>query len=331
MKMHGRSLAVFLFTASLALLACSEVAAQTAPAYPNKPVKIVITLAAGGSNDIIARLFAQKFSEQLKQPFLVENRAGGGGIPGTDYVAKSPADGYTLLLGNTTGFGIQPGLFSKLPYDTQRDFAPISILTLTASVLVVNSSLPARSVSELVALAKESPQKLNYGSPGNGSPYHLSAELFKARTGIDMIHVPYKGVAPELIDLIAGRVQLMFANVPEVMQHIKTGELRPIASTGLKRFASLPDVPTLAESGVNNAESLAWFVLVAPKGTPKEIIGKLNAEVIKAEGLPEVRQRLYELSFEPVGNSPDAAEAFIRRDREKWARVIKDSGAKVDN
>ena len=308
--------------------------AQGVAAYPTKPVKIVITLAAGGSNDIVARLFAQKLSDQLKQPFLVENRAGGSGIPGTDYVAKAAPDGYTLLLGNTTGFGIQPSLFSRLPYDIQRDFVPISILTLAPSVMVVNASLEPRSVGELVGFAKTrsaSSRTLNYGSPGNGSPYHLSAELFKARTAFDMVHVPYKGVAPELVDLLAGRIQIMFANVPEVIKHIRSGELRALAITGTARTALLPEVPTLAEAGVQKAESLAWFVLVAPRGTPREVIARLNTEVVRAEGQPDLRERLHELSFEPVGNSADEAEAFMREERDKWARVVRDSGAKVDD
>ena len=327
---NRHSLAVVLSTALIALFSAA-VNAQSEATYPSKTIRIVVTLAAGGSNDVVARLLAQKLSEQVRQPVIVENKTGGNGIPGADFVAKAAPDGYTLLFGNTTLLAIQASLLAKLPYDPQRDFAPISVLSISPTVLVVNAALPARTVSELVTLAKASPGKLNYASPGNGSPFHLSTELFKARTGTDLVHVPYKGNAPAIVDLLSGRVQLMFANVLEVLPQITSGKLRPIAVTGFARTPLLPDVPTTGESGLLNAEAFSFFVLVAPRGTPRDVIATLNAETVKAIARPDVRQRFFDFGVEPVANTPDEAEAFLRSESAKWAKVVRDSGAKVDN
>jgi len=327
---NSRSLAVVLLSVALGYFAADGVA-QPPGAYPAKTTKVVVVMGAGGSNDIVARLFAQKLTEHLKQPFVVENRPGAGGVAGTELVAKAAPDGYTLLVGNTANLGIHVSLFEKLPYDTQKDLVPISVLAITPSVLVVHPSLPVRSVEELIAFVRSSQGKLNYASPGNGTSFHLSAELFKSRTGTQMVHVPYKGSAPALVDLLAGQVQLMFANVPEALPHINGGKLRPLASTGTQRVALLPNVPTMAEAGLPNAEAVSWFALVAPRGTPREIIATLYAEVLKIVKQPEIRQRLVELGCEPVGNSPEAAEAFIRIEIARWAKVVKESGAKVDN
>jgi tripartite-type tricarboxylate transporter receptor subunit TctC len=328
MMIKRHSLAVLLTTAALA---AGTAIAQSDGAYSTKPIRIIVTLAAGGSNDVMARLLAQKLSEQVRQPVIVENKTGGNGIPGADFVAKSAPDGHTLLFGNTTLLAIQVSLFQKLPYDPQRDFAPISVLSVSPTLLVVNPSVPARTVNELVALAKVSPGKLNYASPGNGSPFHLSTELFKARTGTNLVHVPYKGNAPALVDLLSGQVQLMFANVLEVLPQITSGKLRPIALTGATRTPLLPDVPTMAEAGLDNAEAISFFVLVAPRGTPREVIAALHAEIVKALARADVRQRFLEFGVEPVGNSPEEAEVFLRNETAKWAKVVKDSGAKVDN
>ncbi len=310
-------------------VAAGNVGAQQT--YPAKPVKMVVVMGPGGSNDIVARLFAQKLTDQLKQPFVVENRAGGGGVVGTEYVVRSPADGYTLLVGNTGNIGIHPSLFQKLPYDTQRDLMPISVLVETPSVLVVNPSVPAQNVQELVAYAKSHPGKLNYASPGTGTSFHLSAELFKARTGTQMVHVAYKGSSPALADLVAGQVQLMFANVPEVMPHVNAGKLRALASTGAKRLPLVPNVPTMEEAGFPNAESFSWFVLMAPRGTPKDVIGVLHAEAARIAGLPDVQQRLNDLGCLAVGNSPVEAEAYIRSEVAKWSKAVKESGATPEN
>jgi len=273
---------------SALLLFLSTIQLASGQDYPVRAVRIVVPFAAGATNDIVARLFARKFSEQTKQPFVVENRAGGSGIPGAEFVARSAPDGYTLLLGNTSLLGIHVSLYSKLPYDP-RDFAPVSVLAISPSALVVHPSVPAKSASELIAHAKASPGKLNYASAGNGTPFHLSAELFKAQTGTNMVHVPYKGAAPALSDLLAGEVQLMFDNIPSVLPHIRSGKVRAIATTGATRLSLLPEVPTLAEAGFKNAQSVSWFAIVAPKGTPKDIIARLHAEIVKAESQADVR------------------------------------------
>ncbi len=312
------------------LLLLSTIQPATGQEYPVRAVRIVVPFAAGATNDIVARLFARKLSEQTLQPFVVENRAGGSGIPGAELVAKSAPDGYTLLLGNTSLLGIQISLYSKLPYDP-RDFAPVSVLAISPSALVVHPSVPAKSAAELIAYAKANPGKLNYASAGNGTPFHLSAELFKAQTGTNMVHVPYKGAAPALNDLLAGEVQLMFDNIPSVLAHIRGGKVRAIATTGATRLSLLPEVPTLAEAGFKNAQSVSWFAIVAPKGTPKDIIARLNAGLVKAASQPDLRQRLYELGAEPVGNSPEEAAEHIRAEIAKWEKVIRESGAKADD
>jgi tripartite-type tricarboxylate transporter receptor subunit TctC len=319
-------------TAVLLFAVCTgQAAAQPSAAYPTKPVRIVVTLAAGGSSDIVTRLFAQKLSEQLKQPFLVENRPGANSILGAGHVAKSSPDGYTLLSANTSILTIHPSLYSNLPYDPQRDFAPIAMLVIQPTVLVVHPGLAARSVSELIALAKAEPGKLNYATPGNGTPFHLSGELFNAQTGAQLVHVPYKGFQPGFVDLLAGRVQIMFATVLDVLPQIKSGKLRPLVYTGSQRHVLLPDVPTTAEAGIKNAESVSFFALVAPRGTPREIITRLNAEITRIKAQPDVRQRLiYEFGVEPGMDSIEQFEAFLRDEVVKWAKVVKASGIKVD-
>jgi tripartite-type tricarboxylate transporter receptor subunit TctC len=299
-------------------------------AYPAKPVRIVVTLAAGGSSDIVTRLFAGKLAEQLKQPFLVENRPGANSIIGAGHVAKSAPDGYTLLSANTSILTIHPSLYSNLPYDPLRDFAPIAMLVIQPTVLVVHPSLAARSVKEFLALAKADPGKISYATPGNGTPFHLSGELFNAQTGIGLVHVPYKGFQPATVDLLSGRVQSSFATVLDVLPHVKSGKLRPLVYTGAKRHVLLPDVPTTAEAGIQNAESVSFFALVAPAGTPRDIITRLNAEITRIKAQPDVRERLVqEFGVEPGIDSLGEFEAFLRNEVVKWAKVVKASGIKV--
>ncbi len=312
----------------LIALCAGHAAAQ---AYPAKPVRVIVTLAAGGSSDIVTRLFAGKLAEQLKQPFLVENRPGANSILGAGYVARSAPDGYTLLSANTSILTIHPSLYSKLPYDPQRDLAPIAMLVIQPTVLVINPALAPRTVKELIALAKAEPGKLNYATPGSGTPFNLSGELFNAQTGAGLVHVPYKGFQPALIDLLSGQVQTSFATVLDVLPQIKAGKLRPLVYTGTRRHALLPDVPTTAEAGIMNAESVSFFALAAPRQTPREIIVRLNAEVAKIKSQPDVRQRLtYEFGVEPGIDSLDEFEAFLRDEVVKWAKVIKASGIKVE-
>jgi len=317
----------------LVLVIVAGLMAQPAAAqeYPSRTVKLIVPFAAGATNDIVGRLIMQKLGEQFRQPFVVENRTGGSGIPGVEAVAKAAPDGYTLLLGNTSSLGIQISLFSKLPYDPRTDFEPISVVAVSPSVLVVHPSVPASNMSELVAYLKANPGKVNYASPGNGTPFHLSGELFKAQTGTSMVHVPYKGAAPAVADLLAGQVQLLFDNIPNVLPHIRAGKLRAIVSTGSTRLSTLPEVPTLAEAGFRGAESVSWFAVVAPRGTPRAIINTLHGGIVKLVAQPEVRQRLIELGAEPVGSSPEETAAHIRSEISKWARVVKESGARVDN
>ena len=319
-----------LLIASLAL-PWGNAFSQTSGAYPSKPVRIVVTLAAGGSSDIVTRVFAQKLGDQLKQPFVVENRPGANSVIGSDYVAKSPPDGYTLLSANTSILTIHQSLYTKLPYDPNTDFAPISMLVRQGTVLVIYPGLAPRSVKELIALAKAEPGTLNYATPGNATPFHLSGELFNAQTGIGLVHVPYKGFQPASVDLLAGRVQTSFATVLDVLPQIKAGKLRPLVYTSYERHPLLPEVPTTAEAGIKNAESISFFALAAPKGTPREIVTRLNAEITRIKAQPDVRQRLLqEFGVEPGIDSLPEFEAFLRDEVIKWAKVVKASGIKVE-
>lgn len=312
------------------LVAMLLAAAQSAVAqdYPARPAKIVVAYTPGAENDLIARLAAQHLTEQWKQPFMVENRPGASGVIGADFVAKSAPDGYTLLLGNTTLLGIMGSLNPKLPYQP-LDFEPVTIVATIPTVLVVSPSLQVKDVAELVAAAKARPGALNYASPGSGTPMHLTAELFGAQTGTRFVHVPYKGAAPAVTDLIAGQVQFMFQNVPTVLPHIRSGKLKAVATTNPTRLAMLPGVPTLAEVGIRDAESVSWFAIVAPKGTPKGIVAMLQAEIARGLKKPDVRQRLQDLGADPLGSTPEETAAHIGREITKWARVIKVSGIKV--
>jgi tripartite-type tricarboxylate transporter receptor subunit TctC len=299
--------------------------------YPARPVRIVVPIAAGATNDIVARLLAAKLSEELKANFIVENRPGGAQIVGSDHVAKAQPDGYTLLLGNTSILAIHASLFPKLPYNPQEDFVPVSIVAESPTVLVVHPQVPARTLHEFVEYAKANAGRINYASPGNGTPFHLAMELFKRQTGTDLVHVPFNGAQPAVTALLANQVQALFDNTPNVLPHIKAGKLRALAATSPKRLNILPDVPTMAEAGFAGAESQSFFAIVAPKGTPEAVVRKLNAGLVKVLAAPDVRQRLADLGAIALGNSPEEAKAYIAHESARWAKVVKESGARVDN
>ena len=319
---------------STALVACALLMpAHTVRAedYPVRAVRIVVPIAAGATNDIIARLLGARLAEELHQPFIIDNRPGGAQITGTDLVARSPADGYTLLFGNTSVLAIQPSLYPRLPYDPARDFDPVSVVAESPSVLVVSPALPVSNLREFIAWARANPGTLNYGSPGSGSPFHLSMELFKRQTGTDLVHVPFNGNQFSVTALLGNQIQALFDNTPNILPQIRAGKLRPLAVTSPQRLSVLPDVPTLAEGGFKGAESQSFFAIVAPHGVPPVAIRTLNAALVKALQVPEVRQRLSEFGAVPLGNSPTEAVAYIATQAALWGRVVKESGARVDN
>jgi tripartite-type tricarboxylate transporter receptor subunit TctC len=319
-----------LSAAVAAMLLLASAGALAAEPYPSKPIKLIVPFPAGGTTDLVARTVGQEMTKTWGQQVVVENRPGAGGNIGSEAAAKSPADGYTLLMGTVGTHGINPSLYKKLPYDAVKDFAPITLATSGPNILVVHPSLPAKSVKELIAYAKANPGKLNFASSGNGTSIHLCGELFKTKTGVQMTHVPYKGSAPALTDLIGGQVQLMFDNMPSAWPHVKTGKLRALAVTTAKRSQTAPDLPTIAESGVPGFDATSWFGLLAPAGTPKEIVTKLNKEAVRILKMPEVKERLLAQGAEPVGNSPEQFAAHIKAEIEKWRKVVEASGAQVD-
>jgi len=311
------------------LLPCLLFVAATAQAqtWPVKAVRLVVPFAAGGSTDIIGRTLGQKLNEMWGQPVVVDNRPGGSTVIGTDVVAKSPPDGYTLLV-TPAPFTIVPSLIAKLPYDPAKDFEPITLINTTPLVIVVNPSVPAKSIKELIALAKSRPGALNYGSSGSGGSNHLAGELFNAMTGVKMIHIPYKGNAPALTDLIGGHVDVVFNGLTSAMPFIKSGKLRALAVTSLARTGSLPDMPTLDELGLKGFQAVAWNGLTAPARTPKDIIAKINSDTLKVVRSAELVERLKAEGSDPVGNSPAEYSAFLRNEIAKWAKVIKSAGVK---
>jgi tripartite-type tricarboxylate transporter receptor subunit TctC len=312
------------------LLVCLPLAAAAqASDFPGKAIRIVVPFPPGGATDAAARLVAVKMSEHWGQPVLVDNRAGAGGNVGSDLVAKSPADGYTLVMGVTGSHAINASLYSKMPYDPVTDFVAISQVAVVPNVLVVHPSVPVKNLAELVALAKKEPGKLNYASLGNGTAAHLGMEMLKSDAGVDITHVPYKGSAPAVSDLLAGQVQMMVDGLPSALPHIKAGKLRAIALTSLRRAPSLPDLPTIAET-YPGFYADAWSGLFAPRGTPQPVVDKLSAEVQRILKLPDVREKLVALGAEPVGSTQAEFTAHVKREIDKWAKVVKTSGAKVD-
>ena len=303
--------------------------AQTLAAYPNKPVKVVVPYPPGGATDIVARIVFQQVSEATGQQFVLENRAGAGGNIGAEFVARAPADGYTLLIA-TTAHAINMSMFKGLSYDVNTDFTPITQLTQGPLVLVATPSFPANNVRELIALAKAKPDTLNFASSGNGQSTHLSAELFNSMAGIKLSHVPYKGSSPALTDVMAGQVPLMFDTTLTAMPFVKAGKLKALAVTSPQRSPAAPDVPTIAESGLPGYEVFAWNGLLAPAGTPKAVIAQLSEELKKAMQLPQVREKFSAQGFAASWNTPEQFGGFLRSEVDKWAKTVKASGATLD-
>ena len=312
-----------------AVLACcaGSVGAQN---YPAKPVRFVVPFAPGGGADFVARVVGQKFSETFGQSLIIDNRGGAGGAIGTESAAKSAPDGYTLLLGSAGPLAIQPGLSSKLPYDPVKDFAPITIVTSMPYVLVVHPSLPVKNVSELIALARARPGQLNFASPGSGTTTHLATELLKMIAKIDVVNVPYKGVAPAVTDLLAGQVQFMSGDLSTVMPQVKAGRLRALGVTGAKRSALVPELPTIAESGLPGYEAIGWFAVLAPAATPRELVKRLNAQIVKGITTAESREKLAALGGDVVANTPTEFATRLQDDLAKWGKLIRTIGLKAD-
>jgi tripartite-type tricarboxylate transporter receptor subunit TctC len=322
-------LACRLLALCLAVALSSGALAQSA--YPNRPVKILVGFTPGTAPDLAARILAERFAEVWATPVVVENLQGAGSNIATERVAKSPPDGYTLLMGGNSALVINPSLYETLPFDPVKDFAPISQVFIAANVLAVPSDVPVKSVADLVALAKASPGKLSYGHAGVGTSQHLGAELFKYMAKLDIASVPYRGTTAFIPDLVSGRITMSFANIVNVLPLAREGKLRPLAITSAKRSALAPDLPTMAESGFPGFEAVPWFGLLAPVGTPKDIIDSLYGETVKALALPEVRKKFDELGLEPIGNTPAEFAAVIKKEMPEWAKVIKDAGIKLGN
>ncbi len=314
----------------LALAAMACCGSASAQAWPAKPIRIVVPFPPGGGTDIIARETSQRVARATGWTFVIDNKPGAGGNLGVDAVAKSPADGYTLVLGQTSNLAINPTLYAKLPYDPQKDLAPVVLLATAPLVMATATGTPYKTLADVVKAAKAKPGQINFASPGNGTVSHLTNELFQKAAGIKTQHVPYKGAAQAMTDVISGNVELYMSSVPTLLGHIKQGKVRALAVTSAKRVNDLPGVPTINESGYKGFDAVTWFGLLAPAGTPKDIVARLNAEFNKALKLPELAQRLDDEGAEPAGGTPDQFAALIKDEIPRWGQVVKESGAKVD-
>jgi tripartite-type tricarboxylate transporter receptor subunit TctC len=314
----------FALLAAAAMAAAGSAHAQ----YPNKPIRLVVTFPTGGAPDILARIISEKSG--LGQSVVVDNKPGAGGNIGAEIVAKSPADGYSIVMGTVGTHSINGALYSKMPYDMVKDFTPVSLIASTPNLLVVNPALPVKNVQELIAYGKANPGKLSFGSPGIGTSIHVSGELMKSMTGVEMTHVPYKGRQFAIPDLLGGQIQLMFDNMPSALPLAKEGKLRALGQTGAKRSPSAPDVPTVAEQGLPGFEATSWFALFAPAGTPKDVVAKLNGEVQRIFKLPDVIEKMKTLGLDPILAGPEELGKYQQQEITKWAKVVKESGAKAD-
>ena len=301
--------------------------AQSAANFPNKPMRMVVTFTSGGAPDIIGRILAERFTAAWNQPVLVDNKPGSGGNIGADFVAKSAPDGHTLVVGTVGTHSINGALYPKMPYDMVRDFVPVSLVATTPNLLVVNNEVPAKSVKELIDLGKKSP--LTFASSGSGSSIHISGELFKSLTGADMTHIPYKGRASAIPDVLGGRVTMMFDNMPSSLPLVREGKLRALGVTSAQRSPAAPDIPAIAET-LPGFDAVSWFAIFAPAGTPKPIVDKLQVEITRILKTPEINKKLADIGLEAVGSTSDELGAYQRSEIAKWAKVVKDSGARPD-
>jgi tripartite-type tricarboxylate transporter receptor subunit TctC len=316
--------------AFLLLLACAVSQAALAQAWPAKPIRLVVPFPPGGINDVLARIVSQKLTENLGQGVLIDNRPGAGGTIGSNMVAKAAPDGYTLLFGATSTVAISPNLYAGIPYDPVKDFEPIVHIASVASILVVNPSVPANSVRELLDLARARPGQLNFGSAGSGASQHLGGELLKSLGHVSMVHVPYKGGSAAMTDLVAGQINLMVEPIPTALPNIKAGRIRALAVSTPQRAPAVPELPTIAESGLPGYDLTIWFGLLAPAGTPREVIGRINAETLKILRSGDMNERLAAQGADPAGGRPEEFAALIRRELARWGEVVKAAGVKVD-
>jgi len=315
------------FCLAAALIAAGPVHAQTA--WPSKPLRIIVPFTAGGSTDTVARILADKLSPRLGQPVVVENRAGAGGTLGTALAAKSDADGYTMVIATSSTMGVAPNIYKSLQYDPVRDFQPVTLLGTATILLALHPSVPANSVTELIALAKQEPGKLTFASGGNGSISHLVGEYFKLMAGVDMVHVPYRGDTEMLTDLVGGRVSLAFGTAVAYLPYTEKGALKALAVTNPQRSPIVPKLPTVDESGLKGFDAIQYFGLLLPAGVPQAVVNRLHKESVEILKLPDVRERLQGLGFDIVGNTPAEFAAFLKADRDKWGKIVKDAGVTV--
>ncbi len=308
------------------IMAVSSLVSLASAAYPDRSIKLVVAYPPGGGTDIVARLITPELSKRLGQPISIDNRGGAGGNIGTEFAVRSAADGYTLLMGNVAPNAINVSIYKKLPFDPQKDLSPISLVAITPNMLIVNNDVPVKSVADLVAYAKANPGALNFPSAGLGTSSHLAGELFNTMAQVKMVHIPYKGGGAAFSDLMGGQVQVFFATMPAAMPLVRSGKLRAIAVTSDQRAIALPDLPTVSEAGLLGFSATTWYGLYAPKGTPADIVNRLNREIKEILELPDIREKLIQQGFEPQGNSPADFSIFISKEITKWARVVKSAG-----
>ncbi|MEO7726030.1 MAG: tripartite tricarboxylate transporter substrate binding protein [Burkholderiales bacterium] len=318
------------FRTAIACAAVAFISAAAAQDYPNRPIRFIVPFPPGGGNDTMARMVGNKLTAALGQQFVIDNRSGAGGMIGAETAAHSAPDGYTLFLGGVASHGINPNLHPRLTYDPVKDFTPVCLIASAPLILVVHPAVQAKTVKELIQLAKAKPGQLNFASNGSGGSSHLAAELFKMMTGTEMVHVPYKGLSPALTDLLSGQVQLMFSSTVAILPLVRAARLRPLAMTSAKRSPAMPDLPTVAESGVAGYETASWYGVLAPAGTAKSVVELLNREIAKVVHMPDVRERLAGEGADPAGGTPAEFAAHIKRELARWAQVIKQAKIKAE-